>query len=323
MSWVAVGVTTAAVVGGAVQANSAKRASDKQAAAEGQALNLQNQQLNLSRADQQPWVETGRDALSLIRSGLGMAPRGADLQIDRNDPRYKEIFQNIYDRVNQEHIQRYGVNVGIGSGDGEYANQINAIHQDAANEFAKKYATPQAGDGNPMVGSLIRPFTTADFENDPVNQLSFKYGMDLGTKAIDRGAGASGLRNSGATLKALTRFGQDYAGSKANESRNRFMNFQDTIYNRLAGLSGTGQTATTQTGAMGVNTANNIGNILTAGGNARGAAAIAQGNAYGGTLNNVANYYGQQATLDKILNSRQPSQPYYTGTGAGGDYQYG
>jgi len=150
-------------------------------------------------------------------------------------------------------------------------------------------------------GDLNKTFTTADFENDPVTQLSLKYGLDLGTKAIDRGAGAAGLRNSGATLKALTRFGQDYAGSKANEAYGRFTGQQDTLYNRLAGVAGTGQNATTAGVQAGQGTASTIGNLISAGGNARGAAAIAQGNTWNNALQQGANYYGQQQTLNRLL----------------------
>ena len=172
--------------------------------------------------------------------------------------------------------------------------------------------------GAPGYGDLNRRFTAADFEADPVTQLAMKYGLELGTKAIDRGAGAAGLRNSGATLKALTRFGQDYAGSKAGESYGRFYGDQDRLFNRLAGLSGTGQTATGTGVAAGQGTASNIGNLLSAGGNARGAAAIAGTNAISNAIGQGVNYYSQQQTLDRLLRARGPGgvdQGYFGGSG--------
>ena len=149
-------------------------------------------------------------------------------------------------------------------------------------------------------GELNKKFTVADFMEDPVTKLSYQSGLDLGTQAIDRMAGAKGSRNSGATLKELTRFGTDYTGQKAGESYNRFYGDQDRMYNRLAGVSGTGQTATTNLGAQGAQAGTNIGNIMTGLGNARGAAAIAQGNIYGGAVQNIGNWYNQQQMLDRI-----------------------
>ncbi|MCR4308157.1 MAG: hypothetical protein NUV80_06380, partial [Candidatus Berkelbacteria bacterium] len=61
-------------------------------------------------------------------------------------------------------------------------------------------------------GELNKKFSIADFMEDPVTKLSYQSGLDLGTQAIDRMAGARGSRNSGATLKELTRFGTDYTG---------------------------------------------------------------------------------------------------------------
>lgn len=152
-------------------------------------------------------------------------------------------------------------------------------------------------------GDLNKQFTVGDFYNDPVAQLSMKYGLQQGTQGINRMAAAQGGLNSGATLKALERFGTDYAGSQAGDAYSRFMNNQNTVYNRLAGVAGTGQTAATNTAQMGQNTATNIGNTITAQGNARGAASIASGNAWGNAFNTIGNYYGQQNTLNKILSS--------------------
>ena len=171
----------------------------------------------------------------------------------------------------------------------------------------------------PDSGALNRKFSVADFMDDPITRLSYQSGLDLGTQAIDRMAGARGSRNSGATLKALSRFGTDYTGAKAGESYNRFYGDQERDFNRLAGISGVGQTAARDTAAAGSNAANNIGNIMTAQGNtlgsiygaqgnARGAAAIAQGNIWGGAAQNIGNWYGRNQMLNQYLN--QPSYSY-------------
>lgn len=130
----------------------------------------------------------------------------------------------------------------------------------------------------------------------------YQFRLVEGTKAIGNLAGARGMTNSGATLKALTRFGQDYA---SNEYGN--------IYNRLAGIAGTGQQAGTTLGGLGAQNAGTIGQYMTGAANARGAAGIGAANAYGGALNTIGNYYSQNQMLDKILKNR-------SGTGLYGGY---
>lgn len=204
--------------------------------------------------------------------------------------------------------------------------------------------TAQAQAPGSDFGSLNAPispakkFTLADFWDDPVTKASYQQGLDQGTKALTNMAGARGSLNSGATLKALERFGIDYTGNQAGESEGRFTRNEnniygrevarrDTLFNRLSGVAGTGQTAATNTAnmgqstantvaTMGQNTANTIGGMLTAQGNARGAAAIAGGNAMGGALSNIGNYYRQQQTIDKLIKGRDGggyTNPYGSG----------
>lgn len=136
-------------------------------------------------------------------------------------------------------------------------------------------------------GDLARRFGLSDLQADPVYQTGLKFGLEQGTKGINQRAIASGSYDSGGTLKELTRYGTDYANSKANESYNRFVNDQNSIYNRLAGVSGAGQVATNQIGASGANMANNVSNLLGDQGNARAAGIVGGANAWGSALGGV------------------------------------
>ncbi len=168
--------------------------------------------------------------------------------------------------------------------------------------------------GSPDFGSLNSRFTMADFEADPVNQLGLRFGLDEGSKAIRRMFGASGMGRSGAAAKALTRFGEDYAGSKAAESRGRFLQDQDILFNRLSGVAGTGQTATSNTAALGAQTAQNIGQNIMGAANARGAASIAGANAIAGGLGNAANVVTTKYLLDGMRpNTVAPVKPMVAG----------
>lgn len=95
--------------------------------------------------------------------------------------------------------------------------------------------------------ALSRKFTREDFDNDPVQQLSTQFGLDEGRKAISNLARATGTLNTGGTLKALTRFGTDYAGSKAGESYNRFVNDQNNYLIGYPGFRAAGRSRLTKT----------------------------------------------------------------------------
>ena len=107
-------------------------------------------------------------------------------------------------------------------------------------------------------------------------------------------------------LKGAQRFGQDLASQEYQNAYNRYLTGfnaatgeRNALYNRLAGVAGTGQTAASQIGAQGAAAASNIGNALMSNaatqGNAAMAAAGLRSSAYGGTANMLGNLYGRGA----------------------------
>lgn len=130
-------------------------------------------------------------------------------------------------------------------------------------------------------GSLSTPFTGASVATDP----GYQFGLTQGTQAATRAANAQGRQYSGATLKALSRYGNDYATTKFDDAFNRNQSQNNQLYNQLAGVSGTGQIATNQVGSIGQQTANNVGNIGIGNSNAQGANAINQGNIFSNGVN--------------------------------------
>lgn len=177
-------------------------------------------------------------------------------------------------------------------------------------------AAPDAG-----YGDLNKKFTLEDFWSDPVTMASYKQGLDQGTKKLENIGGASGMSKSGAQLKALTRFATDYTGNQAAGSYGRFYGDQDRIYNRLAGVAGTGQTATTAGAGFGQNTANNISQMLTAQGNARGASAIAGNNAWSNALQGGANSIANMLNRN-VLTPQQYQWNTSVGNASDGDQWY-
>jgi hypothetical protein len=125
-------------------------------------------------------------------------------------------------------------------------------------------------------GSLLQPFgeqftapTNVTEQNDPGYQFRLKQGMD----AIERSAAAKGNILTGGTAKDLNDYAQNQASNEYgnvynrafNEYTNRYNIFkqnQADVYNRLAGVSGTGQVAANQLAGAGQNAAGNNTNIL-------------------------------------------------------------
>lgn len=170
---------------------------------------------------------------------------------------------------------------------------------------------PRLTSGLSPDGELTRKFTTADRDADPVYQSGLQFGLDRGTAGINQRAISGGQYDSGATLKALTMFGNDYGTTKAGESRERFVNDQTGAYNKLAGVAGFGQAATNQVNAANTNLGNatqsvnmNLGNALsgltTDAGNSRAANIVGGTNAWGSALGNIANSINGTSS-DKIL----------------------
>ncbi len=120
----------------------------------------------------------------------------------------------------------------------------------------------------------------------------YQFRFDEGLRALDRSASARGKLLGGGYGRELTRYGQGIASSE-------FTNYA----NRLAGLAGMGQGATSTTATLGAQASGNIANTLTSGARSQGSAIMAAGTArasgYAGSANaalgGINNYLFAQA----------------------------
>ena len=200
-------------------------------------------------------------------------------------------------------------------------------------------------------GSMAKPYTTADMYNDP----GYAFRLNEGIKALDRSAAARGGLLSGAQLKAVNRYGQEYAANEYANAFNRQQLERASILNPLQSVAGQAQTsANTLTNAAGnlgageaaalmaggnAMAANTLGagNAAAAGligaGNARASGYVGSANAWGNTIGNLTNAYvgykqnqQQNALLDRYLSGNRGyggggySSPYSVG---GFDNVYG
>ena len=115
----------------------------------------------------------------------------------------------------------------------------------------------------------------------------YDFRLAEGVTAMERGAAARGNVLSGAQMKDLTRFGQDYATQDYGNFLNRY--YQSlTPYQSMAGQ---GQTTAGQTAQMGQQTGQSIGQNYLAAGQARASGYINQANVASGALSSgVENY---------------------------------
>ncbi len=141
--------------------------------------------------------------------------------------------------------------VGLTNYGGDRAQQTQQDATNSANGVVKGIYDQQRADQEPwrqagmsaLTGmqdpSFQKSFTMADYQQDP----GYQFRMNEGAKALNASAAANGASSGGATMKALTRYGQDYASNEYQNAYNRFNNDNSNRFNRLSSLAGLGQTA--------------------------------------------------------------------------------
>lgn len=203
------------------------------------------------------------------------------------------------------------------------ANQANQLQQQRWEE-AQANSRPWLSAGQGAVNQLaagLSPngqFSTVPQFKFDANQMAkdpgYQFRMQQGIDAIKAGGAAAGNLGSGNMGVALMDYGQNLASNEYQNAFSRYLteyntnlNAQNTLYNRLAGVAGTGQTAANQIANAGQNFANQFGANLTNAANASGVGAynaalnsqnrmVSAGNQLGNMLGNYfANQYAQDA----------------------------
>jgi hypothetical protein len=116
---------------------------------------------------------------------------------------------------------------------------------------------------------------------------SYGFVAQQGEAAISGQGSAQGNLGSGNMGVALQNYGQNLASTQYQNALANWNHSQDTLYNRLAGVAGTGQTAATTLGNQGSQMATNVGNIAINQGNNQATATINSANAWINGISNV------------------------------------
>ena len=150
-------------------------------------------------------------------------------------------------------------------------------------------------------GKYARPFGMADFQADP----GYAFRLSEGIKAIEANRARHGMLLSGATGKALTRYGQEMGAQEYGSAFNRYQTERANRLQPLAGLTTLGQAAAANQGAAAGAFGTTAGNLTTDIGAAQAAGGIGSANAITNALNQFARYSAMQNYM------AQPRQSIY------------
>lgn len=126
-----------------------------------------------------------------------------------------------------------------------------------------------------------RDFTLADFQKDP----GYQFRMEEGQKALERSASARGGLMSGAALKGIAQYGQNFASNEYQNAYNRFNQDRNTRFGRLSDIAHMGQASASQTADNSMRYGQSMSDLYTGLGNA-------QASAYIGNANRNAQMFG-------------------------------
>lgn len=294
MSWVAVAIGGSALLGYLGSQNAASA----QTNAANQATATQQGMYNQTRQDQTPWRNAGGSAVNMLAYLMGLPGYGGRVGgTSSGQPNQAGI--NL---ARAMATPQYWTDGGYQFIDTSGLTQPEGGGGDAQNPMGQAGLGGDAWAPNTALGgygSLASPFSLSKFQADP----GYQFRLAEGQKALERSAAAKGMTLSGAQQKALSRYNQDFASIEYGNAYNRYNNDQNTLYNRLAGISGTGQTSANMLANVGMNTANNISANQLGAGNAAAAGWIGGTNALSNGINSAYNAWSSQNQWNSLMNS--------------------
>jgi hypothetical protein len=159
-------------------------------------------------------------------------------------------------------------------------------------------------------GKYAQDFGMSDFVTDP----GYAFRLSEGQKAIDRSAAARGGTQSGAALRAATRYGQDMGSQEYGNAYNRYQTNRSNQLAPLGSLMTSGQNAAAGAGAAAGNYGVTGGNTIMAGGAANAAGQLGVGNTINNALGTAASSYQNQKNFNDYLASKNAQRGLYGGS---------
>ena len=303
-------------------ANTQATAAEKNAAIQGQlgqeSLTAEEQQNQQNQANLQPWLQSGTNANATLQYLLGMGGQNPEQGGTTTSAGQNLTIPGVNGSVSIP---------GVTTTKGTAATNLGAY------------------------GSLMQGYGGGQFNAPTAEQArltpGYQFGLQQGEGALQAGAAARGDLLTGGTQTALNQYGQNYADTNYNNvynqalqtyntNYNAWANQQASEYNKLAGMSGLGQTTAGQLNSEGLQSTGQIANTLNSTGqqigqqNTNAAAATASGyvggaNALSGGLTSGSNSLMQMMMMKSLLgggssggNGNSDVNDFFNGTGAYG-----
>lgn len=259
MPWASTAISVGgSLLGGALGGGSkaAERAA-KDAAA--RAANAQDTAARNAADALLPYTETGSNATRKLSELLGTA--------DPVGYAAKPTRRQFEDAVRDEHFRSFGKDYNRNSNMGVVNARIDREYNEALSQWEAGKADFIAKNPNSQgSGELLKAFTNEDFVQDP----GYTFRLMEGEKGINRNLLARGGFDSGAALKELNRYTQDYASNEFGNAYNRDAANKARTFGFLSDASGQGLSAVGAQVGSNQNSANqntqiqtNLGNTLT------------------------------------------------------------
>ncbi len=310
---VAAAVVGSAVVGAVGSSVASNKASKAQQGAADTASQAQLEQYYQTREDQLPWMNAGTAAVNRLSYLTGLNPTST--AATGTSPGGTQFGDLVYDPASGQWSSaslRSQAAEGGDFGPNDEARYQALLQQKIAGipNAVETYqqqstATQDAANADPAYGSLLRNFTMDDYEADP----GYQFRLDEGNRALQSSAAARGGLLSGRAIKDTLAYNSGMASQEYGAAYDRFNNDQSTIYNRLAGIAGTGQTAVNNVGTLGAATANNVASNTIGAGNAQAAGYVGSANALNnGISQGISGYQTNQ--LFNMLNNNGGNSIY-------------
>lgn len=324
-----IGAVAGPVIGGLIGSDAASSAADAQSASAAEDRALQREIFDKQVALQEPFRQVGLTATNRLAYLLGLSPTGygnggysgAGSSETRDQIRARLLPQ--YTKSSQGNPIYGQGEPGIDQITGYSGNGQPVVDEAGLNAAVQSVLDQQQrssnGGGNPLFntlagndpdyGSLMRDFSMSDFEKDP----GYSFRLDEGLKALSRKNAAIGMLGSGRAMKDITRYAQGLASDEYSKAFDRYQVNRSNKLQPLQSLAGVGQSATNVLGQAAQNYGVGASSAINAGGNARAAGAIGQGNALTGALSGGWNNYQTNKLYDAYINR--------LGGGGGNPYQ--
>lgn len=227
MPWASTAISVGgSLLGGALGGSKAGERAAKDAAANAN-QRIMESQLN-AKATSQPFVDTGTQANRLLAQYLG---------IDTSGYAPKPTREQAAAITRDRHFKIFGKDYTRNSNMGGIEKETDYWYDKLTKEWEQGLEKWKAENPDKMGdGRLLKEFTNEDFVKDP----GYEFRLAEGEKGIDRALAARGGRESGAALKAIARYNQDFGSNEFQNAFNRDAVNKNSIYSFLSGQSAQG-----------------------------------------------------------------------------------